>query len=201
MNKVIDAIKSRRSIRKYTGKRIPKKVVSLIIEAGRYAPSSHNSQPWRFIVISNKELIKSLSEYIRIWFKRRIILGSLIGFFNHKIKKEIEAAKNMVNNKAYSFFYNAPLLVLICAKPGRFALVDCALAGENMRLAARSLGIGSCWIGFADMVINKNKRLMKKLGVSSDCKIMGHLIFGYPSTSFPSKAFERKKEAGIIMWL
>src|SRR3989338_9421776 len=124
MNQVINAINNRRSIRKYTGKKIPKKIVSLIIEAGRYAPSSHNSQPWRFIVISNKELIKSLSEYIKAWFKRRIILGSLIGFFNHKIKKEIEAAKKRAYTDEDYFFYNAPLLVLICAKPGRFALVD-----------------------------------------------------------------------------
>ena len=55
MDSVMDNIKMRRSIRKYTDKYIPDDVVKKIIEAGRYAPSSHNSQPWRFVVITNKK--------------------------------------------------------------------------------------------------------------------------------------------------
>ncbi len=199
MNSVIENIKQRRSIKKYKDKKIPRKLIDEIIEAGRYAPSSHNSQPWRFIVITNKKKIKELSNYIKDWFKKRVKLALLIGLFNKKIKEELEVARKRLVNQDL-FFYDAPVLVLVCAKPGRFAKVDCACAAQNMMLAARSLEIGSCWIGFADMAVNKNRRLMNKFGVPKHYKIMAHLIFGYP-VKFPENAFERKKESTIIKWI
>lgn len=196
MNAVIENIRQRRSIRKYKNKRVPKRLIKDIIEAGRYAPSAHNSQPWRFIVIEDKKKIKELSEYVKKWFKRRVSLGFFVGLFNKGIKEELEAAKKRLV-KEDLFFYNAPLLIIICAKPRRFTKEDCACAAQNMMLVARSLGIGSCWIGFADIAINKNRKLMRSLGVPEGYKIMGHLIFGYP-IKFPEKAMERKKEANVI---
>jgi nitroreductase len=200
MNQVIENIKHRRSIRKYQNKDISKDLLNEIIEAGRYAPSSHNSQPWRFIVISSKGQIKNLSDYIKDWFKKRLVLGRFAGFFNKKIRGEIESAKKRLFTNSDLFFYDAPLLVIVCAKPKRFSLQDCSLAAENMMLAARSLGIGSCWIGFADLVINKNRNLMSRLGVPKGYRIMAHLIFGYP-VSFPGKPYPRKEEANIVKWI
>jgi len=200
MNQVIENIKHRRSIRKYESRKISKELIKEIIEAGRYAPSAHDSQPWRFVVIENKEQIKNLSNHIKDWFKKRLVLGKIAGIFNKKIKSEIESAKKRLFKEDDLFFYDAPLLVLVCAKPTRFSLQDCSLAAENMMLAARSLGIGSCWIGFADLVINKNKGLMAKLGVPKGYKIMAHLIFGYP-VKFPDKSYPRKEEANIIKWI
>lgn len=197
MNPIIKNIKERRSIRKYKDKKISKKLINDIIEAGRYAPSSHNSQPWRFIVIDNKKKIKELSDFMKNWFRKRLALGFFISFFNKKIKNELEIAKKRSFAEQDLFFYNAPLLILICAKPGRFTVKDCSLAAQNMMLAARSFNIGSCWIGFADMVLNKDRALMSKLGVPKDHKIMAHLIFGYP-LKFPKKPAERKKEAGVV---
>lgn len=199
MNPIIDNIKQRRSIRRYKNKKIPRKLIKEMIEAGRYAPSAHNSQPWRFIVIKDKEKIRELSKYIKDWFRRRVTLGFFIGFFNKRINEELESAKKRLVEEDL-FFYNAPLLILICAKPGRFSKENCACAAQNMMLAARSLGIGSCWIGFADMTINGSRGLMRDLGVPEGHKVMAHLIFGYP-LKFPEKAIERKKEADIIKWI
>ncbi len=199
MNKIIENIKVRRSIRKYANKKIPNKLVKEVIEAGRYAPSAHNAQPWRFIVITNKKEIKGLSDYIKNWFKKRLFFGRFAGIFYKRIKNEIESAKKRLTDKDL-FFYDAPLLVLVCAKPGRFSMQDCSLAAENMMLAARSLGIGSCWIGFADMVINKDRKLMDKIGVPKGYKIMAHLVFGYP-VKFPSQAYPRKQEADVVKWI
>ena len=124
MNSVIDNIKNRRSIRKYKPDSIDKQLIEQIIEAGRYAPSSHNSQPWRFIIIEDKAKIKELSEYIKNFFKRLLKLGFLVGFFNKRIKNEIETAKKRLFTDQDLFFYDAPLLVLICAKQTRFSSVD-----------------------------------------------------------------------------
>jgi len=200
MNSIIRNIKQRRSIRRYKANEISKKLIKEIIEAGRYAPSSHNSQPWRFVVITDKKKIRELSGYIKGWFKRRLKLGAFVGFFNKRIRSELEGAKKRLFMDQDLFFYDAPVLVLICAKPGRFTKADCACAAQNMMLVARELGVGSCWIGFADLVINKNRKLMGSLGVPRDCKIMGHIIFGYP-IKFPERASERKKEADIVKWI
>ncbi len=200
MNPVIKNIRQRRSIRRYTQKPIPKNLIEEIIGSGRYAPSSHNSQPWRFVVITSKSKIKELSDHIKKWFRLRSQLGNIVGLFNKKIKQELGAAKQRVITEQDLFFYDAPLLILVCAKPGRFSNVNCACAAQNMMLAARSLGIGSCWVGFADMVINKDRALMDELGVPKECKVFVHLIFGYP-VKFPEKAFSRKDEAGIVKWI
>jgi nitroreductase len=200
MNAVIENIKSRRSIREYKDKKIPKNLVKDIIEAGRYAPSSHNSQPWRFVVIEDKSVIKDLSDYIKIWFQKKLLFGKIAGLFHPRIKSEINSAKKRLLTDKDLFFYGAPLLVLVCAKPGRFSIQDCSLASQNMMLAARSYGIGSCWIGFADLVVNKGRRLMSKLGVPKGYKIMAHLIFGY-AVKFPDKAYPRKEEADVVKWI
>ncbi|MEA2036903.1 MAG: nitroreductase family protein [Nanoarchaeota archaeon] len=199
MNSVIGNIKKRRSIKGYTAKPVSKKLIKEIIEAGRYAPSSHNSQPWRFIVITNQKKIKELSEYIKDWFRTRHKLGQLVGFINKKVKSELKSAGKRLVEKDL-FFYGAPCLILICAKRSRFSKIDCACAAQNMMLAARSLDIGSCWVGFADMVINRDTVLMEELGVPKNHKIVGHLIFGYP-IKFPETAFERKEKADVIKWL
>lgn len=199
MSNVIDNIKKRRSIRRFLPKKVSRKVILQIIEAGRYAPSSHNSQPWRFIVIEDKQVILELSERVKSWFRHRLLLGKFVGVFNRRIKQEVDSAKKRLISQDL-FFYDAPLLILVCAKPSRFAEKDCSLAAQNMMLAARSLNVGSCWIGFADLVVNKDRSLMNKVGVPHNCRIMAHLVFGYPN-GFPSSAYPRKKEADIIKWI
>ncbi|MFH2028902.1 MAG: nitroreductase family protein [Nanoarchaeota archaeon] len=200
MNDVIDNIKARRSIRKYLDKRIPEDLIKEIVEAGRFAPSAHNSQPWRFVVIEDKDKIDELSNSVKDWFKKRMKFGKFFGIFNKKIKDEVKSAEKRASSDKDLFFYDAPLVILVCAKDGKFIPQDCALAAENMMLAARSLGIGSCWIGFADLVVNQNRTFMDYLGVPNDCKIMAHLIFGYPE-KFPAQAFPRKEEADVVKWL
>jgi len=199
MNQIFDNINNRRSIRKYKDTAISEKIIKQIIEAGRHAPSSHNSQPWRFIVITDRKVIKELSDMMKRWYKRLLVFEHFV-VFNKGLKNLFEVVKKRVSNDKDLFFYDAPLLILICAEPKGFAMVDCACAAQNMMLAARSLGIGSCWIGFADMVVNKNRKLMAELGVPKECKVMAHLIFGYPA-KFPERAFERKKEANIVKWI
>ena len=183
MNSVIENIKGRRSIRKYEDKRISESVINQIIETGRYAPSSHNSQPWRFVVITNRNRINELSDMIKEWYKKLLRFKFLLGF-SKGMKKLAEAVEKRAASDKDLFFYNASLVVLVCAKPGSFALVDCSLAAQNMMLAARSLNIGSCWIGFADRAF-VSKRLRAKAGVPAGLKVMASLVFCYPSCKFP----------------
>lgn len=199
MNQIISNIKKRRSIRKYTNKAISDKAIKEIVEAGRYAPSSHNSQPWRFIIITDKKKLRELSEHLKAWFKKRLRFSGIISLFSKRMKKILESVKIRALSDKDLFFYDAPMLVLMCAKVNRFTVKDCSCTAENMMLAARSLGIGSCWIGYADMVLNKDRKLMSELGVPSGNKIIVTLVFGH-ALKFP-KAYPRKEEAGVVKWI
>jgi len=198
MNTIIDNIKNRRSIRKFKDKKIPKSTIKEIIEAGRFAPSAHNSQPWHFVVIDDRNKIKKLSDYIKNWFKKKLIWKPIISLFNKKILRTIESAEKRIFNDKDLFFYGAPVLILICAKDNKWADKDCGCAAQNMMLAARSLNIGSCWIGYADYVISKNKRLQAELKIPEGMKIKSHLVFGY-TERFPGPI--PRKEEDVVNWV
>ncbi|NJD76382.1 MAG: hypothetical protein FIB08_04705 [Candidatus Methanoperedens sp.] len=119
-NILLEIIKKRRSIRHFDGRKIPDDFMQQILEAGRWAPSGVNAQPWRFIVVTGKDTLASLAEkcYYKAFKSRHV--------------------------------GEAGAVVVVCADPGagsRAYIIDAAIAGTNMTLMATSLGIGSCWIG------------------------------------------------------
>ena len=117
---MLSLIKTRRSVRKYKDQPISDSDLKKILEAGRWAPSGANLQPWRFIVIQDKALIKQIGEFCYF---------SLI-----KSRHVSEAAT----------------VIIICGDSrtmGNTWEKDCMIAGTNMTLMAAALEIGSCWIG------------------------------------------------------
>jgi nitroreductase len=132
MNKVIEAIKSRRSIRKYLPEQLKEEELQAILEAGAYAPSAHNEQSWHFTVIRNKELLDRMSA------KAKEIMAA----------QGTDWVKSMGANKDFHLFYHAPAVIVVSMRKNALSpMVDCSAAIENMLLAAESLDIGSCWIG------------------------------------------------------
>ena len=172
MNEVFKNIFARRSIRDFLPESVPDHVIRELIAAGTYAPSAVNKQPWRFLVIKNRELMNRLSDKAReLW----------IALDASAANPEIIKLANMVSRPGYNIFYNAPLLIMIFAHPDAFSpQIDCALAAENMMLAARSLGIGSCWIGLASPLAQV-PAVVNELGVPAEYKLVGSLIFGLPA--------------------
>ncbi len=119
-NILLEIIKKRRSVRHFDGRKIPDECMEQILDAGRWAPSGANAQPWRFIVVTGKEKLVALAE--RCYYKA----------FKSRHVGEAGAT------------------VVVCADPGagsRTYIIDASIAGTNMTLMATSLGIGSCWIG------------------------------------------------------
>ena len=114
---LIDYILTRRSIRHYENKDIPKHILNQIFEAGRNAPSAANRQPIHFIIVNDKEEKKELSK----------------GIFNRHIKGSPTVLVGCAD-------INSILT-------GKWAIVDAVIAMQNMVIAAWTLGIGSCWIG------------------------------------------------------
>ena len=116
---LVDIVLSRRSIRRYAQKEIPKDVLDKILEAGRQAPSAANRQPWHFIVLTDDEVKIELSK----------------GLFNRHIKNSAFTVVGCANT---GFWH-------IGTK--KWSIVGTSIALQNMVIAAWAMGIGSCWIG------------------------------------------------------
>ncbi|PIN85869.1 nitroreductase [Candidatus Woesearchaeota archaeon CG10_big_fil_rev_8_21_14_0_10_44_13] len=180
MNETIRTIKSRRSIRGFNDKPISKDIIEEIIECGRYAPSAMNRQLWKFVVIDNKDAINDIRD--------SIIDDALKA--NPKVKERMKSMKDPL-------FYNSSLIIIVLGpKDDKLAYFDCAAAAQNMMLAARSLGVGSCPIGTGRLIINK-KSLVDKLKIPDDYEIVITLTFGYSDAE--PKAPERKRDNIILL--
>ena len=142
-NEFLQLIKERRSIRKFKQEQISKEKLDMIIEAGLYAPSAVNSQPWHFTVIQNQDIINDFNKDLKEILK----------------DSPIPAIKNLSKNENYHFFHNAPTLILVSGEDAAYdAKTDIAIASQNIMLAAHAVGLGSCWIGFANYLFNSPKK-------------------------------------------
>lgn len=200
-NPVFSAILERRSIRRYTSEPLTKEEIEKIIGAGQFAPSAKNTQPWRFIVITDRNLITELSQDVRKVMRRILKFRFILRWFSGDLKnpKNVESLKNHSTNSKDTIFFDAPVLILVVCKKEHFREMSCACAAENMMLAAHSMGLGSCWIGYVRFL-----KLLggtgKKMGVPKGHTIAAALIFGRPENG-NGEAPKRKEEAGIIKWI
>jgi nitroreductase len=180
-NPVIEAIKSRRSIRSFEEKAVPESAIQMLLEAATYAPSAINIQPWKFTIVTNKEEMKRFSDTAK---------KALLQTLPDVADEGLEGFKSALKNPQYNIFYSAPLLVFISGAQSQFAVNDCSMAAQNMMLAAYTVGIGSCWIGTAALSANTPKG-KTDLGVPEDNQVYAAIIFGYPKGGFP-KAPEKR---------
>lgn len=189
-NAVLDNIYRRRSVRNFFDKEIPDEIIKELIRAGTYAPTAANMQPWRFVVVKNKRLIAEYDERAKkdfIAMHKDTKIPELSGYLRNMSKPEMH------------LFYGAPVLILVFrASAYVVSEHDCALAAENMMLAARSLGIGSCWIGLAEGLGN-DVEFLHEIGVPEGHKLIAPLIFGYPAKD-DLKAPARNADV-ILKWI
>ena len=200
-NTVIDAIKQRRSIRSFTDSPIEKETIDEIIQAGKYAPSAKDDQPWRFIVITNKDKIRNLSDQVKNQMKG-ILKKRLLLQLTHKElrkKKTLMFLYGAAMASTDVIFFNAPALIFILTKKKQFYDASCACCAQNMMLAAHSMGIGSCWIGFANF-LNFNNKVLNDLQIPEGYHISAALIFGYKEKD-TRKIPLRKPMADVINWI
>jgi nitroreductase len=175
-------------VRKFLDKPIPKETIDKLIETARYAPSGTNEQPWGFIVVRDKTLIKELSDHS-------------IPYINKLIEENPKLAhyKKRMAVENFSIFYHAPCIIIILGRKDAFSYeYDCAMAAQNIMLTAWSMAIGSCWIGMMK-VLDKDKWFRKNFQVPENYAIVAPLVLGY----FDKKdvPFIERKGIEIIRWL
>jgi nitroreductase len=170
---ILDLIISRQSVRKYDNKPVEKEKLERIVEAGRMAPSACNAQPWKFVVVTDNQLIVKIAEAAS---------AKLIGM--------------------NGFVAQAPvILVIIREQPNMsskvggtiknkdYSLIDIGIAAENICLQARAEGIGSCIIGWFD-----ERQLKKLLSIPKPKRVELIITLGYSLSQPGEKKRKPAKE-------
>lgn len=164
MNKTIDNIVNRVSCRSYSDKKVPLSKLNHILEARKYAPSGMNRQPCHILVIRNKRVMEKLRSV---------------------------AVKEFGRDP----FYGANTVCIVYGKKNEPLVVqDGSCILENMFIAARSLGIDSCWIHCVKDIVPSNLTLSKLLGISDDYRVIGSCILGYHNEGIELKVKTRKED-------
>lgn len=181
-----ETLYNRRSVRNYTGQLVDKKSIEELCNAATQAPSATNSQPWYFGVIQDKNLLAAYSQQAK---------AHLIGKMEEL--PSLQKYQALLARDDYDIFYGAGTLLLVYAKPaGPFAVTDCCLAAQNVMLTAHSLGLGTCWIGFAQEFLQQ-PHITQALGVPEIYSMVAPLIVGYPAREQEPVA---KRAPEILFW-
>lgn len=166
---MMDAIKSRRAVRDYTDAPVARTTIEGLIGAAILAPSAMNLQPWAFAVILDRNRIAGYAKRIKDWLLANLSHTSL----DPSLRKLIEP-------ESYHVLHDAPAAVLVLAKSRQpQASEDCCLAAENLMLAARDGGLGSCWIGLSRPWFNLPS-IKLELGLPSEYEVVAPIILGHP---------------------
>ena len=140
MNEIMKTVLHRRAIRRFDSKQIQEDILQQILEAGLYAPSAGGKQGVIFAVSQNREVNIKLGRIKRANSHPRMAVGF------HYVSREQPSIADDPN--LTDAFYGAPTVITMFAPRNfLFSSEDCAVAAENMMLAADSLGVGSCYIG------------------------------------------------------
>ena len=165
-----ELLNKRRSIRDYEDRAVSLDLIKEIIRDSCFAPSSGDGQPWRFIIVNDKEWIKKLSDES----KRNIL--SYIELNPDTPVKEYEST---LRDKHFNVFYNAPCLVYIGgSEKVRSLQVDCALAACYFMFSAAAKSLGTCWIGLGTSI--QDPKVREQVGMPKDYRIVAPIVAGYP---------------------
>ena len=174
-NEVIQTIMARHSIRKYQDKPVEHEKLALIAKCGIHAPSAMNQQTWAVRVVENPDFIKGTTEIFK--------------------KENPEQVKRDANFK--NMYRNAPNIIIVaCPKDDHYATLNVGLMGENMMLAAQSLGLGTCCLGSAAMFLQRSKAYkpyIAQLNLPADYEICYILAVGYPDEAPAAKPRDESK--------
>lgn len=185
--RVLHAIKFRRSVRDYKQEKISKDKLHMLIQAGRYTATAKNNQGCTFVFV--QEELEELKE--KVW-----------GFIDDKAKKEgRNLPKEFLHYVAFSrqrkkgtdfLFRNAPVVLFITSDWP----LDAGLAAQNIETMAVSMGMGVLYNGYLARVSDMNEELKKWLGIDGQ-EIKACMLLGYPTRSYKRTA--PRKEAKVIL--
>ena len=174
VNPVLSSIMARRSIRKYLDKPVEHEKLEAIVKCGINAPSGMNRQPWVVRVVEGQKLITDATE----------------------IYKQENAEQVKRDNDFKNMFRNAPNLICVCTPANGGGELDAGLLGENIMLAAQSMGLGTCCLGGPVRFLLSNEKcnfFLDRLDIPADYKLNYIIAIGYPDEQPDAKPRDASK--------
>ncbi len=195
---VLQAIKARRSIRRYTPERVPRPVLETLLDAAVWSPSAHNRQPWRFAAITDFTTQERLAQAMGAQLRADLSTDHAPFEFIEK-----DAARS------YSRITGAGALVVVClsmADMDRYpdekrsrneylmAVQSVAMAAQNLLLAAHEMDLGGCWM-CAPLFCQPTVRAA--LDLPDDWEPQALITLGYPAET---KTKTREPLESRVVW-
>jgi nitroreductase len=217
-NAVERAMLERRSIRKFKGAQVPPHLIRRILEVARYAPSQGNCQPWKFVVVRDRAMIQEMEGFCvaqceklsrdfdyatlekgslryRMTRAKTALLSRLKPNLLHPVPM---AVATLIAQGRFRVFHKAPTVILLLMDQRGIGVpeIDIGICGTNIALAAQSLGLGTCWVGFSKL-LGSSPEWRARLGVEPPYEISEAICVGYPIGD-PTHLIER--ETHEIAW-
>lgn len=187
---MFNAIYERRAIRIYSGQPVSHSQIGALIDAAIHAPSAVNSQPWRFVVVEDPHLLERYAEEAKGLLlaepsPSEVITSGL---------PDLDRLRQMVAAPGYALFHGARTLIVIYAT-NTGSVPDCFLAAQNLMLAAWALGLGTCPIGLATPLFNRDS-IKEELAIPSDWMAALPIVIGRPA----GPATPTSRRPAVVTW-
>jgi len=186
-------LRSRRAIRNYKEKPVPRELLQNLIETARYAPTAHNSQPVHWQVIENPAEVRRLAELVADWMRSLLAQNAEFAISLH-MDKVVTAWDKGIDR----ILRGAPHLVVAHGlSPLPASQSSCIIALAYLELAAPSFGLGSCWAGYFTAAATFYPPLQEALALPKNHLTYGAVMVGYPQYRYQRMPARRKPE---ITW-
>ena len=168
---IFETILARRSVRRYKARKVDRTTVSILLEAAVHAPTAIHQEPWAFVVIQDKVLLRSISDLAKPLF---------VAEAHEKGLEHAGHSFDIFKHPDFNIFYDATTLILICGRTNAPSYsADCWLAAENLMLAACAIGLGTCIVGSALSALNTPETKVL-LNIPENFIAVAPIIVGYP---------------------
>jgi nitroreductase len=205
---LVQLMASRRSCRNYSEQTVDRSVLEDLVKIGTTAPSGTNSQKWTFTVFPDRAAVAEFGQRIAYFFrklnrmaeKRWIRKGlKLIGkptldnYYRNFYQSVKEGLKEWEVSGRDRLFHGAPALIVVASRPGGSCpMEDAMLATQNILLAAHSMGLGTCLIGFAVDAIQYDSSIQQFLKIPAEETVYSVIAIGYPNETYEGLTGRKK---------
>jgi nitroreductase len=187
---VMEAIRTRRSVRSFQPDRIDEATIRRLLEAAVQAPTAIHLEPWVFVIVQDAKLLAEISSRAKALFTAHMPAHFAA----------VPAASGLARALAdpeYDIFHGSGTLIVICARPlSDFVTADCWLAAQNLMLAARALGLGTCVIGLSSGALQLPE-MKAQLGIPAHVTPVAPIVVGVPAGETAAPA---RRPPEILAW-
>jgi nitroreductase len=199
---------SRRSCRNYSEQTVDRSVLEDLVKIGTTAPSGTNSQKWTFTVFPDRAAVTEFGQRIAYFFKKLNRMAEkrwmrkglkLIGkpaldnYYRDFYPSVKDGLKEWEVSGRDRLFHGAPALIVVASRPGGSCpMEDAMLATQNILLAAHSMGLGTCLIGFAVEAIQNDSAIQQFLKIPPEETVYSVIAIGYPDETYEGLTGRKK---------